>query len=126
MQHIAHLPAPRHGLGHGRLPAPRESIFAVLAELARRLSDVELAAISVATGVVALTAAASGRASWILLGCCYLLWCFSSWGIFFGSTSHRSAAWRALELLIVGSATAVFAMVSIGVFFLALGPHWQL
>ena len=60
-----------------------------------------------------------------IVGGCYLLWCFSSWGIFFGSTTRRSARWRALELLIVGSATAVFAMLSIGVFFLALGPHWQ-
>ncbi|MEO7043548.1 MAG: hypothetical protein ABI035_14900 [Gemmatimonadaceae bacterium] len=126
MQHVARLPAPRSTRGQGRLPAPRESIFAVLAELGRKLSETELATISIATGLVALAAAASGRASWMLLGACYLVWCFASWGIFFGSSAPRSRLTRALEMLIVGSATAVFAVVSFGVFFLALGSHWQL
>lgn len=126
MQHVARLPAPQSGLGQGHSAAHRESIFAVLAELGRKLSETGLATIAAAAGVVALVAAASGRASWMLLGGCYVIWCFASWGIFFRSTTRRSAQSRALEILIVGSATAVFAIVSIGVFFWALGSHWQL
>ena len=126
MQHAAPLPAPRSGFRQTRLPVPHESIFAVLAGLARRLSEIELATIAVASGAVALAAAASGRASWMLLSGSYVVWCFASWGIFFGAVPRRSTPWRALELLIVGSATAVFAILSFGVFFWALGSHWQL
>ena len=126
MQHVARLPAPQAGLGQARLSASRESIFSVLAQAARKLSEIELATISIATGSVALAAAASGRASWMLLAGAYVVWCFASWGIFFGSSTGRPTRWRALELLIVGSATTVFAILSMGVFFWALGSHWQL
>ncbi|MEO7103192.1 MAG: hypothetical protein ABI311_07350 [Gemmatimonadaceae bacterium] len=126
MQHAARLPAPRSGIPQTRLPAPHESIFAVLAELARRLSEIELATIAVVSGAVPLTAAASGGASWMLLAGCYVIWSFASWGIFFGPTARRPTVWRALELLMVGSATVVFSILGIGVFFWALGSHWQL
>lgn len=114
MQHVAPL------------AAPRESIFAVLASSARKLPDSELGSIAAASGVVALATAAVGRASWMLLAACYVIWCFAGWGILFRSTERRSRGWRVFELLIVGSATSVFAALGMGLFFWALGSHWQL
>lgn len=114
MQHVAPL------------PAPRESIYAVLASSARTLSEFELGSIAVASGIVALVAAALGRASWVLLGGCYVVWSFAGWGIVFGPRVQRPKQWRALELIIVSSGTGVFAILVVGLFFWALGSHWQL
>lgn len=107
--------------------APRESVYAVLASSARRLTTRELSGIAAASGIVALAAAALGRASWMLLAACYLGWCFAGWGILFRSAAaQRRPAWRALQFTIVASATCVFAALVIGVFFWALGPSWVL
>ncbi len=108
------------------LTAPRESVFAVVASSARKLSDRELSVIAVASGSLALAAAALGRASWILLAGCYVVWCFAGWGILFRASARRSLLWRSLEWIIAASATVVFVVLGIGVFFWALGSHWQL
>lgn len=105
---------------------PTESIFTILASCARKLSDVKLGSIAVASGVTALAAARVGVASWGLLGACYIAWCFAGWGIVFRPKLQRSAPWRGLELLIVGSGTAVLASLGVTFFFWALGSHWQL
>jgi hypothetical protein len=86
----------------------------------------ELAAIAAASGVVAFVAAGIGRASWMLLSACYVTWCFASWGLLFRSPVQRPPGWRAFQWLIVGSATAVFATLAIGLCFWALGPRWVL
>lgn len=114
MQHIAPL------------AAPRENIFAVLASSARKLSDAELGSMAAVSGIVALATVALGRTSWMLLAACYVVWCFAGWGILFRSTEQRSPSWQVFELVIVGSASAVFIALGVGLFFLALGPHWQL
>ena len=108
------------------LAAPRESIFVVLASSARRMSYRELSTIAAGSGVVALMAVAVGKASWMLLSACYVVWCFASWGLLFSSSTPRSAAWRMFHWLIVGSASAVFAALLAGLFFWALGPRWIL
>ncbi len=114
MQHVAPL------------PASHESVYAVLAASARKLSELELGSIAVAAGAAALTSVKLGRTSWALLGGCYIVWCFAGWGILFGPKEKRSNRWRMLEFLIVGSATAVFAILGGALFFWALGSHWQL
>jgi hypothetical protein len=107
--------------------APRESVYAVLASSARRLTYGELSVIAGASGLIALAAAAFGRASWMLLAACYIAWCFAGWGILFHSPSiPRTATWRALNLTIAVSATGVFVALAFGVFFWALGPRWIL
>ena len=108
------------------LAAPRESIFAVLASSARRMSYGELSIIAAGSGVAALTAVALARASWMLVAVCYVLWCFASWGLLFRSATPRSAGWRAFHWLIVGSGSAVFVTLLVGLFFWALGPRWVL
>ena len=105
---------------------PTENVFAILASYARQLSDAELGAIAVASGGIGLAAASLRSAPWGLLGACYVVWCFAGWGIVFRPTIHRSAPWRALELLIVGSGAAVMALLGIACFFWTLGSHWQL
>lgn len=114
MQHVAPL------------PRPRESIFAVLATAARRLSYGDLSVIAAASGVVALAAALLGQASWMLLSACYVVWCFAVWGILFHTSTPRTARWRALQWTIAGSASAVAVILGVGVFFWALGPRWVL
>jgi hypothetical protein len=106
--------------------APNESVFAVLASSARRLSGRELASIAAASGIVALAAATLGNYSWMLFGACYVVWCFAGWGILFRTPAVRSGRLRALEWILVGSATMVFAALGIAVFFWTLGSHWQL
>ena len=108
------------------LAAPRDNIFAVLASTARKLPDVELGSIAAASGLIALAAVTLGRASWMLLAACYVVWCFAGWGILFRSTAPRSLLWRVLELTLVGSASAAFVALGTGVFFWTLGSHWQL
>jgi hypothetical protein len=105
---------------------PTESIYTVLASSARKLSDLELGAIAVLSGIVALAATVRGAGTWELLGCCYVAWCFAGWGIVFRSRLERSAPWRALELLIAGSGTIMFAVLGTGLFFWALGSYWKL
>ena len=105
---------------------PAESVFAILASFARKLSDVELGSLAVASGVTAVVAAMLGVASWGLLGACYVAWSFAGWGIVFRSDLQRTAPWRALEFLIVGSATGVLALIGVACFFWTLGSHWQL
>ena len=115
MQHVAPL------------AAPRETVYTVLASTARRLTYGELAGVAVASGAIALVAAALGRASWMLLAVCYVVWCFAGWGILFqSSAAPRAPGWKALHLTIVASATAVSAALALGVFFWALGPSWKL
>lgn len=106
--------------------APRETVFVVLASSGRRLSYGTLASIAAASGVIALVAAALGRASWMLLAACYVIWCFSTWGTLFHTAVPRSRRWRALEWTIVGSASVVCTILGVGVFFWALGPSWKL
>jgi hypothetical protein len=109
------------------LATPPESVYALLASAGRRMSRAELCATAAASGIVALAASALGRASWILLAGCYVVWCFSGWAILFRSPApQRSAAWRALQVVVVGSATCVSAALFIGAFFWALGPSWKL
>jgi hypothetical protein len=105
---------------------PDESIFAVLSSAARKLGDVELGIIAVASGVVSLASVAAGSGSWVLLGACYVAWCFAGWGIVFRGDGRREAPLRALELLIIVSGTAVFAFLCVSAFFWSLGSHWQL
>jgi hypothetical protein len=114
MQHVAPL------------ASPRESIFAVLASTARKLSYRDLSAVAAASGAAALVAAAMGRASWMLLSACYVVWCFAGWGILFHTTTPRTARWRAFQWTIVGSASVVAVILGVGVFFWALGPSWKL
>ena len=114
MQHVAPL------------PAPRENVFAMLASSARKLSYRDLSAIAAASGVIALVAAALGRASWMLLSACYVIWCFAGWGILFHAATPRSLRWRAFQWTIVGSASAVVVALGVGLFFWALGPSWKL
>jgi hypothetical protein len=104
----------------------RENVYALLASSARKMPDTELGSIAVISGLIALAAAWRGIGSWPLLGCCYVAWCYAGWGIVFRPTIRRGAPWRALELLIVGSGTVVFAVLGAGLFFWALGSHWQL
>ena len=108
------------------LAAPRESVFAVLASSARRLSYAELSSIAAASGIIALAAASLGIASWMLLAACYVVWCFAGWGILFHTSTPRTRRWRAFEWTIVGSASAVCVILGVGVFFWALGPRWIL
>ena len=114
MQHVAPL------------ASPRESIFAVLASAARRLSYGDLSVIAAASGAVALAAAAIDRASWLLLSACYVVWCFAGWGILFHTSTPRTARWKAFQWTIVGSASVVAVILGVGVFFWALGPSWKL
>ncbi len=108
------------------LAAPRESVFVVLASSARKLSYGELSSIAAASGVIALAAALLGIASWMLLAACYVVWCFAGWGILFHALTPRTLRWRAFQWTIVGSASAVFVLLGVGVFFWALGPGWIL
>jgi hypothetical protein len=114
MQHVA------------RLTPSRENVFEMLASSARSLSFHELSVLAAASGAIALAAAASGVASWMLLAGCYVAWSFAGWGILFHADKPRSGAWRILHLLIVGSTTAVSIVLGIGLFFWALGPRWVL
>ena len=108
------------------LAAPRESVFVVLASSARRMSYGTLSSIAAASGLAALAAAAVGKASWMLLATCYVVWCFSGWGILFHASTPRTRRWRAFEWTIVGSASAVCVILGVAVFFWALGPRWML
>ena len=114
MQHVA------------RLPASRETVFGMLASSARSLSYHELSVLSAACGAIALAAAISGVASWMLLAACYIAWSFAGWGILFHSEKPPLGAWRILHLVIVGSAATVAVVLGVGVFFWALGPRWML
>ena len=86
----------------------------------------ELSSIAAASGAIAVVAAALGTASWMLLAGCYVVWCFAGWGILFHTATPTSIRWRAFQWTIVGSATAVFIALAVGVFFWALGPTWVL
>jgi hypothetical protein len=108
------------------LAARRESLPAVLASSARNLSDHQLSVLALGSGAVAVASALLRHSSWILLGACYVVWCYAGWGVLFRSPTRRTVSWRALEWLIAGSATAVAVAVGFGVFFWALGSHWQL
>jgi hypothetical protein len=108
------------------LSSARENVFLMAASSARRLSYADLSAIAAASGTLALAAAAFGVASWMLLAACYVGWCFAGWGILFHSSTPRTLAWRTLEWIIVGSASAVCVVIGIGAFFWALGPRWML
>lgn len=107
--------------------APRESIYSVLASIARRLTSDQLSAIALLSGVMAAAAAITHHASWMLLSTCYIAWCFAGWGILFHSPmAPRTAVSRGLQLVIAASASGVFAALAVGVFFWALGPSWKL
>ncbi len=107
--------------------APREDVYGVLASSARRLTYGELAAVSAASGIIALVATVLHRASWMLLAACYVVWCFAGWGILFHPDAKpRSLSQRLLHLMIVASGTGVFLALGVGVFFWMLGPSWKL
>ncbi len=108
------------------LATPRETIFAVLASAARKLSYSDLSMIAAASGLIALIAAVAGRASWVLLSACYVVWCFAGWGILFHTAQAPTSRWRVLEAGLVASATSVVVILGIAAFFWALGPRWVL
>lgn len=104
----------------------RENVFLMVESSARHLSYGALSVIAAASGVIALAAAASGRASWMLLAACYVAWCFAGWGILFHSFTPATIPWRLLRLTIAASAATASLAIAIGIFYWALGPRWVL
>ena len=110
----------------GSLLPDRENVFLMVGSSARHLSYGALSGIAAASGVIALAAAASGRASWMLLTACYVAWCFAGWGILFHSSTPATTPWRLLRLTIAASAATASVAIGVGIFFWALGPSWVL
>ncbi|MDQ2889748.1 MAG: hypothetical protein M3R65_04210 [Gemmatimonadota bacterium] len=106
--------------------APRESVFSLLASLARSRSYGELSGVAAASGLVALGASVIGRPGWMVLSLCYLGWCFASWGLLFHASGSPSPLRRLLGIILVSSGAAVSTILITGVFFWALGPRWVL
>lgn len=104
----------------------RESVFTVLAGLARRQSRGRLATIALLSGAIALIATLLGHVSWILLAACYVTWDFAMWGMIFGPRPAVSRQELALHYFMIVSGAAVFAIAIMGLFFVALGPRWML
>lgn len=80
---------------------------------------------SIVSGLTALIATLTGRASWILLGACYVAWCYSGWGLYFAGRSF-SGRLRMLEYVLVATGVAAALAVASALYLLALGPSWLL
>lgn len=105
-------------------PRDGETIFSLLAALARRTRRRTLGGIALIAGAAALGGTIAGIAPWWLLALCYLAWSFAVWGLVFAPPHPRTAAWRGVELVLVVSDTALAASVAIALLYLAIGPGW--
>jgi hypothetical protein len=110
----------------GAEPSRDVNVYALLAARARAASRRSLAWTAAGAGGVAVAAVLLGAGHWTVLTACYLVWSYAVWGLVFGPTHPSTRTWRSIELLIVGSGTALAVVLFVGVFYLALGPRWML
>lgn len=101
-----------------------ETIFSLLAAVARRTPRRALAATALVAGGAALALTAGGVATWWLLALCYLAWSFAVWGLVFAPAHPHTAAWRGVELVLVVSDSALAAAIALALLYLAIGPGW--
>lgn len=112
---------------HAGAPASTDvTVYALLAARARATSRRTLGTTAACAGVVALATVLLGVTHWTLLTACYLVWSFAVWGLVFAPPHPRTVAWRSAEYLLVASDTVLAAALTVGLFFLALGPRWVL
>ena len=81
--------------------------------------------IALIDGVIALTAVAFGRASWMLMGIALIVWIMCGWSIYFPPPPSQRAVAVLGAVLLVSAAIAALAVLS-GLYLLVLGPSWIL
>lgn len=89
------------------------------------LSQQALGRIALAAGVIALIAAATDKASWILLGAALAIWSVCGWAIYFRPRPRHPVAATLGSVLLISGVIAALAALS-GIYLLALGPSWIL